>query len=54
VVFAVSSTLLALFFGMALGNVVCGVLLDARGRFFAPLWTDFKPASQGQTPLNLW
>src|SRR5215468_639895 len=43
VVFAVSSALLALFFGVALGNVVRGVPLDASGRFFAPLWTDFSP-----------
>ena len=45
VVFAVSSALLALFFGVALGNVVRGVPLDASGRFFEPLWTDFSPHS---------
>jgi cytochrome d ubiquinol oxidase subunit II len=52
VVFAVSSTLLALFFGVALGNVVRGVPLDARGRFFAPLWTDFRP--YGATGILDW
>ena len=39
--FMVSSALLAIFFGAALGNVVRGVPLDASGRFFLPLWTDF-------------
>ena len=39
--FMVSSALLAVFFGAALGNVVRGVPLDAAGRFFLPLWTDF-------------
>ncbi len=33
--------LLAMFFGVALGNVVRGVPLDASGYFFLPLWTDF-------------
>ena len=41
VVFAGSSTLLALFFGAALGNVVRGVPIDSAGRFFLPLWTNF-------------
>jgi cytochrome d ubiquinol oxidase subunit II len=36
-----SSFLLALFLGTALGNVVRGVPLDAQGTFFEPLWTDF-------------
>jgi cytochrome d ubiquinol oxidase subunit II len=36
-----SSALLAILFGVALGNVVRGVPLDASGRFFLPLWTDF-------------
>ena len=40
VAFSVSSALLAIFFGAALGNVVRGVPLDASGEFFAPLWTD--------------
>ncbi len=41
--FCVSSALLAVFFGAALGNVVRGVPLDASGYFFLPLWTDFLP-----------
>jgi cytochrome d ubiquinol oxidase subunit II len=41
VVFSVSSILLAIFFGAALGNVVRGVPLDATGYFFEPLWTNF-------------
>jgi cytochrome d ubiquinol oxidase subunit II len=44
--FALSSTLLAVFFGAALGNVVRGVPLDAEGRFFEPLWTNFSPGPQ--------
>jgi cytochrome bd ubiquinol oxidase subunit II len=39
--FTLSSTLLAIFFGAALGNVVRGVPLDSTGVFFLPLWTDF-------------
>ncbi len=46
VVFSVSSTLLAVFFGAALGNVVRGVPLDASGYFFEPLWTNFKLGPQ--------
>jgi cytochrome bd ubiquinol oxidase subunit II len=38
----VSSALLAVTFGAALGNVVRGVPLDADGHFFEPLWTDFQ------------
>ncbi|MBZ5655686.1 MAG: cytochrome d ubiquinol oxidase subunit II [Acidobacteriia bacterium] len=45
-VFGVSSILLAIFFGAALGNVVRGVPLDATGYFFEPLWTDFKLGPQ--------
>jgi cytochrome d ubiquinol oxidase subunit II len=41
VVFAGASTLLAVFYGAALGNVVRGVPLDANGEFFLPLWTHF-------------
>jgi len=41
-IFSVSSILLAVFFGAALGNVVRGVPLDATGYFFEPLWTNFK------------
>jgi cytochrome d ubiquinol oxidase subunit II len=46
VVFSLSSILLAVFFGAALGNVVRGVPLDATGYFFEPLWTNFKLSSQ--------
>ncbi|HET7442499.1 MAG TPA: cytochrome d ubiquinol oxidase subunit II [Terriglobales bacterium] len=41
-VFWISSALLAIFFGAALGNVIRGVPLGADGYFFEPLWTDFK------------
>src|SRR6266568_1421389 len=40
--FAISSALLAIFFGAALGNVVRGVPLGADHFFFEPLWTDFR------------
>jgi cytochrome d ubiquinol oxidase subunit II len=46
VVFSVSSILLAVFFGAALGNVIRGVPLDATGYFFEPLWTHFKLGPQ--------
>jgi cytochrome d ubiquinol oxidase subunit II len=46
VVFSFSSILLALFFGVALGNVIRGVPLDASGYFFEPLWTNFKVGLQ--------
>src|ERR1700726_3804500 len=42
VVFCVSSLLLTIFFGAALGNVVRGVPLAADEYFFEPLWTDFR------------
>lgn len=42
VVFGGASTLLAIFYGAALGNVVRGVSLDAKGDFFLPLWTNFR------------
>jgi cytochrome bd ubiquinol oxidase subunit II len=41
VVFFLSSTLLAIFFGAALGNVIRGVPLNADGYFFEPLWTQW-------------
>jgi cytochrome d ubiquinol oxidase subunit II len=41
-VFCLSSALLAIFFGAALGNVVRGIPLDSYGNFFEPLWTDFR------------
>lgn len=42
VVFSLSSVLLAIFFGAALGNVIRGVPLGPDGYFFEPLWTDFR------------
>ncbi len=42
-IFTVASALLALFFGVALGNVVRGVPLDADGWFALPLFTGFLP-----------
>src|ERR1700675_3452715 len=42
VIFSISSILLAVFFGAALGNVVRGVPLDSTGSFFEPLWTNFN------------
>jgi len=42
VVFSVSSILLCIFFGAALGNVVRGVPLGPDGYFFEPLWTNFR------------
>jgi len=44
--FGASSALLALLYGVALGNVVRGVPLDSNGYFFLPLWTDLKPGPQ--------
>ena len=41
VAFTASGALLAVFFGAALGNVVRGVPLDAKGEFFLSLWTNF-------------
>jgi len=46
VVFCLSSALLAIFYGAALGNVVRGVPLDAQGNFFEPLWTNFALGQQ--------
>ena len=40
--FSISSGLLAIFFGAALGNVVRGVPLGADHFFFEPLWTNFR------------
>ncbi len=45
-VFSVSSILLAVFLGAALGNVVRGVPLDSTGYFFEPLWTNFRLGPQ--------
>jgi cytochrome bd ubiquinol oxidase subunit II len=41
-VFSISSLLLAIFFGAAIGNVVRGVPLNSDGYFFEPLWTNFR------------
>jgi len=51
-VFSLSSILLAIFFGAALGNVVRGVPLNAEGYFFEPLWTDFT--TTGSTGILDW
>jgi cytochrome d ubiquinol oxidase subunit II len=45
VAFSVSSLLLAIFFGVALGNVIRGVPLNGEGFFFEPLWTTFTVTS---------
>ncbi|MDI6766149.1 MAG: cytochrome d ubiquinol oxidase subunit II [Bacteroidota bacterium] len=39
--FSISSILLAIFFGAALGNVIRGVPLNQEGYFFLPMWTTF-------------
>lgn len=44
-VFFLAISLLVIFFGAALGNVIRGVSLNAQGYFFEPLWTDFNPFS---------
>jgi cytochrome d ubiquinol oxidase subunit II len=44
--FFIGSSLLAIFYGAALGNVVRGVPLNKDGYFFQPLWTDFSPFSK--------
>ena len=43
--FSLSSTLLAIFFGAALANVVRGVPLGPDNYFFLPLWTDWRTGS---------
>jgi cytochrome d ubiquinol oxidase subunit II len=45
-IFGVSSILLAIFFGAALGNVVRGVPLNPDGYFFEPLWTNWRVGAQ--------
>ncbi len=52
VCFGLSSLLLAVVFGAALGNVVRGVPLDANGRFFAPFWTHF--GTEGKVGVLDW
>src|SRR5215467_13322540 len=41
--FALSSLLLTIFYGAALGNVIRGVPLHKDGYFFLPLWTNWRP-----------
>jgi len=43
--FAISSILLTVFFGAALGNVIRGVPLQKDGYFFLPLWTNWNVGS---------
>jgi cytochrome bd ubiquinol oxidase subunit II len=42
--FGIASTLLTIFFGAALANVMRGVPLQADGYFFLPLWTNWLPS----------
>jgi cytochrome bd ubiquinol oxidase subunit II len=51
-VFSLSSLLLTIFFGAALGNVVRGVPLGPDGYFFEPLWTNFR--TSGNTGILDW
>jgi len=44
--FAISSLLLTVFYGAALGNVVRGVPLQKDGYFFLPLWTNWNVGPQ--------
>src|SRR5581483_2584221 len=45
-VFFLSSTLLAIFYGAALGNVIRGVPLAKDGYFFEALWTNWQVGAQ--------
>jgi cytochrome bd ubiquinol oxidase subunit II len=40
-IFSLSSLLLTIFLGAALGNIIRGVPLNSEGYFFEPLWTTF-------------
>jgi cytochrome d ubiquinol oxidase subunit II len=42
-VFGMASTLLTVFYGAALANVLRGVPLQDDGYFFLPLWTNWRP-----------
>lgn len=44
--FFIASTLLAVFYGAALANVIRGVPLGADGYFFLPLWTNWRLGPQ--------
>ena len=50
--FFFGSSLLIIFYGAALGNVVRGVPLNEEGNFFQALWTDFNPFSQNPGILD--
>lgn len=43
--FGVASALLAIFYGVALANVLRGVPINADGYFFLPLWTNWRPGA---------
>ena len=51
-IFCLSSVLLAIFYGAALGNVIRGVPLDATGYFFEPLFTHWGVT--GETGILDW
>ena len=51
-IFFLGSTLLAIFYGAALGNVIRGVPLASNGTFFEALWTDFNPYSSNPGVLD--
>ncbi len=51
-IFFLGSTLLAFFYGAALGNVIRGVPLTSNGTFFEALWTDFNPYSSNPGILD--
>jgi len=44
--FGISSLLLTVFYGAALGNVIRGVPLQSDGYFFLPLWTNWNVGAQ--------
>ncbi len=46
-VFSLASLALVLVLGVALGNVVRGVPIDAGGRFRLPLWNGLRPGPEG-------
>ena len=45
-IFGISSILLCIFFGAALGNVIRGVPLRQDGYFFEPLWTNWRVGAE--------
>jgi cytochrome d ubiquinol oxidase subunit II len=50
--FFLGSALLAIFYGVAAGNVVRGVPLDAQHIFFLALWTNFSPRASSPGILD--